>query len=67
MCALQIAHIAYIAQCHVSLEGINLRSYLSVSLAVYPEPMSIDSSKSLSMHGMNSATQTDFIRCHRRL
>lgn len=29
-------------------------SYLSVSRAVYPEPISIDSSKSLSMHGINS-------------
>ncbi len=52
---------------NIGLEGVNLHSYLSVSLAVYPEPMSIDSSKSLSMHGMNSATKTDFIRCHREL
>lgn len=55
------------AKHNIGLEGVNQRSYLSVSLAVYPEPMSIDSSKSLSMHGMNSATQTDFIRCHCRL
>lgn len=28
--------------------------YLSVSRAVYPEPINIDSSNSLSMHGINS-------------
>lgn len=45
---------------NIGLEGVNLHSYLSVSLAVYPEPMSIDSSKSLSMHGMNSATNRHY-------